>query len=92
MSLRVKTPFGWFVEVKVTGGRWRSRGEVSGARVATVTSEVAHPSGEKAAGRGDVAKAGRRPLDDELGGHWQKTPGQTDKRPGWRDGGDGGDG
>lgn len=54
-----------------------------------MTSEVAHPGGEKAArawhGRGDAAKAGRRPLHDELGGHWQQIPGQTDKSEGWRD-------
>lgn len=70
-------------------GEWlRSKGKVSEARVATVTSEVAHPGGEKAAGawhgRGDAAKAGRRPLHDELGGHWQQIPGQTDKSEGWR--------
>lgn len=67
----------------------RSKGEVSEARVATVTSEVAHPGGEKAVrawhGRGDAAKAGRRPLHDELGGHWQQIPGQTDKSEGRRD-------
>lgn len=71
------------------GGRLRSKGEVSEARVATVTSEVAHPGGKKAAGawhgRGDSAKAGRRPLHDELGGHWQQIPGQTDKNEGRRD-------
>lgn len=51
-----------------------------------MTSEVAHPGGEKAArawhGRGDAAKAGRRPLHDELGGHWQQIPGQTEKERG----------
>ena len=35
--------------VRVKGGKLRSKGEVSEARVATVTSEVAHPGGEKAA-------------------------------------------
>lgn len=66
----------------------RSKGEVSEARLATVTSEVAHPGGKKAAGawhgRGDTAKAGRRPLHDELGGHWQQIPGQTGRSEGWR--------
>ncbi len=39
--------FGW---VRVKGGKvLRSKGAVSEARVATVTSEVAHPGGEKAA-------------------------------------------
>lgn len=67
----------------------RSKGEVSAARLATVTSEVVHPGGVKAAGawhgRGGAAKAGRRPLHDELGGHWQQAPGQTDTNEGWRD-------
>lgn len=53
-----------------------------------MTLEVAHPGGEKAAGawhgRGDAAKARRRPLHDELGGHWQQIPGQTDKSEGCR--------
>lgn len=64
----------------------RSKGKVSGARLAMVTSEVVHPGGKKAAGawrgRGEAAKAGRRPLHDELGGHWQQVPGQTDTSEG----------
>lgn len=84
-------------KIWVTLGGNHSRGDggvevkrqVSGAMLATVTSEVVHPGGKKAAGarhgRGEVAKAGRRPLHDELGGHWQQVPGQTDTSEGWRD-------
>lgn len=32
--------------------------------------------------RGGAAKAGRRPLHDELGSHWQQIPVQTEKREG----------
>lgn len=42
----LRLEFGW---VRVRGGRLRSKGEVSEARVATVTSEVSHPGGKKAA-------------------------------------------
>lgn len=32
--------------------------------------------------RGGAAKAGRRPLHDELGSHWQQIPVQTEKSEG----------
>lgn len=45
--------------------------------------EVAHAGGEKTA-RGHVpARAGGRPLDDELGGHWHQIP--THREMGNRD-------
>lgn len=71
--------------MRVRAVRLRSKGEVSEARVATVTSEVAHPGSEEAAGArrgrgGDAAKAGRRPL--EVGGDWQQVPGQTEQSQG----------